>query len=95
MKLSSGKVQLWECKKPPVDTGTFCRSSILVFYVDSSMPETSSRLRIRTLCTADARRFRKSLKIKMTGKLPEIHCMGGEIQDLHIFGKLRKKYNSH
>jgi hypothetical protein len=31
MKPSSGKLHLWECKKPPVDAGTFCSSPILVF----------------------------------------------------------------
>jgi hypothetical protein len=31
MKPSSGKFQFWECKKPPVDAGTFCSSPILVF----------------------------------------------------------------
>jgi hypothetical protein len=33
MKLSSGKLQFWECKKPPVDAGTFCSPPILVFYI--------------------------------------------------------------
>jgi hypothetical protein len=27
------KIQAWECKKPPVDSGTFCNLSILVFYI--------------------------------------------------------------
>jgi hypothetical protein len=31
MKPFSGKFQFWECKKPPVDAGTFCSSPILVF----------------------------------------------------------------
>jgi hypothetical protein len=31
MKPSSGKFQFWDCKKPSVDAGTFCSSSILVF----------------------------------------------------------------
>ncbi len=31
MMPSSGKFQFWECKKPPVDAGTFCSSPILVF----------------------------------------------------------------
>jgi hypothetical protein len=33
MKLSSGKLQFWECKKNPVGAGTFCPSAILAFYV--------------------------------------------------------------
>jgi hypothetical protein len=33
MKLSSGKFQFWECKKPPVDAGTFYSSPILVFFI--------------------------------------------------------------
>jgi hypothetical protein len=33
MKLSSGKLQFWGCKKPPVDSGTFCPSPILLFYI--------------------------------------------------------------
>jgi hypothetical protein len=31
MKPFSGKFQFRECKKPSVDAGTFCSSSILVF----------------------------------------------------------------
>jgi hypothetical protein len=27
MKLSSGKLQFWECNEPPVDAGTFCSLS--------------------------------------------------------------------
>jgi hypothetical protein len=30
MKFSSGKLQFWERKKPPVGAGTFCPSPILV-----------------------------------------------------------------
>jgi hypothetical protein len=33
MKLSSGKLHFWGCKKPPVDSGTFCPSPILLFYI--------------------------------------------------------------
>jgi hypothetical protein len=33
MKLSSGKLQFWECKKPLFDAGTFYSSPILVFYI--------------------------------------------------------------
>jgi len=33
MKLSSGKLQIWEQKKPPVGAGTFCTSPILVFAI--------------------------------------------------------------
>ncbi len=33
MKLSSGKLQFWECKKTPVGDGTFCPSPILAFYI--------------------------------------------------------------
>jgi hypothetical protein len=33
MKLSSGKLQFWGCKKPPVGSGTFCPSPILLFYI--------------------------------------------------------------
>jgi hypothetical protein len=33
MKLSSGKLQFWGCKKPPFDSGTFCPSPILLFYI--------------------------------------------------------------
>jgi len=33
MKLSSGKLQFLECNEPPVDAGTFCSLSILVFYI--------------------------------------------------------------
>jgi hypothetical protein len=62
MKPSSGKFQFWECKKPPVDAGTFCSSPILVFDIPPC------RKYLPAFCCADAGIFRKSLKIKMTGK---------------------------
>jgi hypothetical protein len=33
MKLSSGKLRFWKCKKTPVGDGTFCPSPILAFYI--------------------------------------------------------------
>jgi hypothetical protein len=40
------------------------------------MQEISSCFRSRTFCRADAGRFRKNLKIKISGKLPEFHLKG-------------------
>jgi hypothetical protein len=61
----SRKLQFWEWIKLPVGAGTFCPSSML-----PSMPEMSFGLRRGggTFCHADAGRFRKSLKIKITEK---------------------------
>jgi hypothetical protein len=62
MKLSSGKLQFWECKKLLVDDETFYSSPILGFYIPTC------RKRLPCFRRADAGKFRKSLKIKMAGK---------------------------
>jgi hypothetical protein len=67
MKLFSGKWQFWEEKKPPVGAETFCPSPLLAFYIP---PCRKSILASEAGPSAVlfARRFRKSLKIKITGK---------------------------
>jgi hypothetical protein len=63
----------------------------------SYMPETSSVLRFSNFRRADAGKFRKGLKIKMTGKTAgnSPHGEGRAMQYLDIFSNLGKKYNGH
>jgi hypothetical protein len=80
MKHYSGKLQFWEWIKLPVGAGTFCPSPML-----PSMPEMSFGLRRRTFCHADAGRFRKSLKIKITGKTSVPDPDPNPDPDPHVF----------
>jgi hypothetical protein len=81
LKLSSGKLQFWECKKL-ANTGI----------IHSFMLERSSGLRSSNLHRSDAGRFRKSLKIKMTGKTAGYFCMGrGKPGERHFSADKEKK----
>jgi hypothetical protein len=53
------------------------------------MPEMSSGLWSETFCHADTGRYRKCLQNKNDRKkLPEIHRMGREIQNMDIFSSV-------
>jgi hypothetical protein len=59
------------------------------------MQEMSSCSRSRTFCSADAGRFRKNLKIKMTGKTAGFSPHGeGRSRTWAFFANLFKKFTS-
>jgi hypothetical protein len=68
MKLSSGKLQFWELKKPPADAGTFCPSPILLFFI----PSCCKCLPVWSLepdfLHAVKGKFRKNLRTELSGK---------------------------
>jgi hypothetical protein len=68
MKLSSGKLQIWEQKKPPVGAATFCPSPILVFDIPPCR---------KCLPVSEAGHFAVLMQENFVkGKLPEIHLIG-------------------
>jgi hypothetical protein len=90
MKLSSGKLQMWEEKKPPVGAGTFFPLHILVFYIPPCwkyLPVSGARS--SPYCY---RKIPKELQIKNVRKnCRRFTAWRMEVQDLHIFCKVSKK----
>jgi hypothetical protein len=69
-------------KKPPVDAGTFCPLSVLVFYIPPCrkyLPVSGAR---PSPCC-----YRKIPEEPQMKNVPEIHRIEGEVQDLDIFSK--------
>jgi hypothetical protein len=74
MKLLSGILQFWKHKKPPLMLEHFVVRPY--WYFTLPLPEVFSWLTSSTFCHSDAGRFRKILKIKITGKTTEASLLG-------------------